>query len=143
MALTEPRRISTACWSARPFVVSTTWVAKNFWGVKSGASMRVNSAWRARAISCLALFLATPVEAHHPGGGGNTGSGGPINTISAGTLDEGQITAAIRYEFIRLGQLSDADLIAAANQGKHGHSIGSIEAFSLSAAYGITDDLLV
>jgi hypothetical protein len=28
-----------------------------------------------------------------------------------------------------------------ANQGKHVHSIGSIDSISLSAAYGITDDL--
>ena len=89
------------------------------------------------------LFLAAPAEAHHPGGGGNTGSGGPINTISADTLAEGQIAAAVRYEFIRLGQLSDADLLVAASQGKHAHSIGSIDAFSLSAAYGVTDDLTV
>ena len=56
------------------------------------------------------IFLALPAEAHHPGGGGNTGSGGPINTISADTLSEGLIAASVRYEFIRLGQLSDADL---------------------------------
>ena len=62
------------------------------------------------------LFLAAPAEAHHPGGGGNTGSGGAINTISADTLSEGLIAASVRYEFIRLGQLSDADLLAAASQ---------------------------
>ena len=89
------------------------------------------------------LFLAAPAEAHHPGGGGNTGSGGPINTISADTLSEGLIAASVRYEFIRLGQLSDADLLAAASNGTHAHSIRSIDAVSLSAAYGITNDLTV
>jgi hypothetical protein len=89
------------------------------------------------------LFFAAPAEAHHPGGGGNTGSGGPINTISADTLAEGMFAASIRYEFIRLGQLSDADLLAAANRGTHAHSIRSIEAASLSVAYGITNDLTV
>jgi hypothetical protein len=92
-------------------------------------------------FSSMMLFLAAPAEAHHPGGGGNTGSGGPINTISADTLDEGLIAAAVRYEFIRLGKLSDAQLLAAASQGNHAHSIGSIDALSLSAAYGITNDL--
>ena len=82
----------------------------------------------------LTLFFAAPAEAHHPGGGGNTGSGGAINTISADTLSEGMITAAVRYEFIKLGQLSDAQLLAAAAQGSHAHSIGSIDSFSLSAA---------
>src|SRR5437868_1363955 len=89
------------------------------------------------------LFLSAPADAHHPGGGGNTGSGGPINTISADTLSEGLIAASVRYEFIRLGQLSDADLIAAASKGTHAHSIRSIDAVSLSVAYGITNDLTV
>jgi hypothetical protein len=92
-------------------------------------------------FSSMMLFFTAPAEAHHPGGGGNTGSGGPINTISADTLDEGLIAASVRYEFIRLGKLSDADLLAAASQGNHAHSIGSIDSISLSAAYGITNDL--
>ena len=92
-------------------------------------------------FSSMMLFLAAPADAHHPGGGGNTGSGGAINTISADTLAEGMFAASIRYEFIRLGQLSDADLIAAANRGTHAHSIRSIDSLSLSVAYGITNDL--
>jgi hypothetical protein len=94
-------------------------------------------------FSSAMILLALPAEAHHPGGGGNTGSGGPINTISADTLSEGLIAASVRYEFIRLGQLSDADLIAAANRGTHAHSIRSIDAVSLSVAYGITNDFTV
>src|SRR4029078_6909921 len=82
-------------------------------------------------------------EAHHPGGGGNTGSGGPINTISADTLSEGLIAASVRYEFIRLGQLRDDELAAAAAKGTHAHSIRSIDAVSLSVAYGITNDFTV
>src|SRR6185312_2899750 len=97
----------------------------------------------AGVLSSMMLFLAAPAEAHHPGGGGNTGSGGPINTISADTLSEGLIAASIRYEFIRLGQLSDADLLAAASNGTHAHSIRSIDAISISAAYGITNDFTV
>jgi hypothetical protein len=98
--------------------------------------------WPAAGVfSSMMLFLAAPAEAHHPGGGGNTGSGGAINTISADTLAEGMFAASIRYEFIRLGQLSDADLIAAANRGTHAHSLRSIDSLSLSVAYGITNDL--
>src|SRR3954452_11894277 len=92
-------------------------------------------------FSSIMFFLTVPAQAHHPGGGGNTGSGGPINTISADTLAEGTIAAAIRYEYIKLGKLSDADLLFAAAQGKHAHSIRSIDSISLSAAYGITSDL--
>ena len=91
----------------------------------------------------MALLLALPAEAHHPGGGGNTGSGGAINTISADTLSEGLIAASVRYEFIRLGKLSDADLLAAAASGTHAHSLRSIDAISISAAYGITNDFTV
>jgi hypothetical protein len=94
-------------------------------------------------FSSAMILLALPAEAHHPGGGGNTGSGGAINTISADTLAEGMMAASIRYEFIRLGQLSDADLLAAANRGVHAHSMRSIEAASLSVAYGVTNDFTV
>jgi len=94
-------------------------------------------------FSSMLLLLALPAEAHHPGGGGNTGSGGPINTISADTLAEGLIAASVRYEFIRMGQLSDADLLAAAAKGTHAHSLRSIDAVSLSVAYGITNDFTV
>src|SRR4029077_180068 len=95
----------------------------------------------AGVFSSMMLLLALPAEAHHPGGGGNTGSGGAINTLSADTLSEGLIAASVRYEFIRLGQLSDADLLAAASRGNHAHSIRSIDSISLSAAYSITNDL--
>ena len=94
-------------------------------------------------FSSVMILLTLPAEAHHPGGGGNTGSGGAINTISADTLSEGLIAASVRYEFIRMGQLTDADLIAAANGGTHAHSIRSIDAVSLSVAYGITNDFTV
>jgi Putative MetA-pathway of phenol degradation len=97
----------------------------------------------AGVFSSLLFVLVAPAQAHHPGVGGGTGGGGPINTISAGTLDEGQIAAAVRYEFIRLGQLSDASLLAAASQGNHAHSMRSIESAALSVAYGVTNDFTV
>lgn len=93
-------------------------------------------------FSSLLFVLVTPAYAHHPGVGGGSSSG-PINTISAGTLDEGQISAAVRYEFIRLGQLSDTDLLTAASQGNHAHAMRSIESATLSVAYGVTNDFTV
>jgi hypothetical protein len=74
-------------------------------------------------------------KTHHPEGGRNAGSGGPI-TISASTLAEGQIAAAVRYKSIRSSQFDDAALLAATAQGKHWGSIRSIESVSLSAACG-------
>src|SRR5215813_5574521 len=105
--------------------------------------MRVYIARAVGPLVVLLFSLGGEAEAHHPGGGGNSGSGGPINTISAGTLGEGQIGLAVRYEFIRLGQLDDAGLLAAAAQGSHAHSIRSIDALSFGIGYGITDDLTV
>jgi nitrate/TMAO reductase-like tetraheme cytochrome c subunit len=49
---------------------------------------------RAAAIGSLALFVGAPAEAHHPGAGGDTGSGGPSNAISASTLGEVQTVQA-------------------------------------------------
>jgi hypothetical protein len=47
------------------------------------------------------------------------------------------------YEYIKLGGLSDAQLIDAASRHVHAHSIGTIQSPSLALAYGITDDLMV
>ena len=66
-----------------------------------------------------------------------------FRSISADTLSEGLIAASVRYEFIRMGQLNDADLLAAAAKGTHAHSLRSIDAVSLSVAYGITNDFTV
>jgi hypothetical protein len=98
--------------------------------------MRGCVARRAAAIGS-SILPVVPAEARHPGGGGNIGSGGPIKIISP----EGKIAAAVCYEFIRLGQLDDDALLAAAEQGRH--SIRSIESVPLSAAYGITNDFMV
>jgi nitrate/TMAO reductase-like tetraheme cytochrome c subunit len=49
---------------------------------------------RAAAIGSLALFVVAPAEAHHPGAGGDIGSGGPSNAISASTLGEVQTVRA-------------------------------------------------
>jgi hypothetical protein len=80
-----------------------------------------------------------PTAAHHPGSGWKTGSGGPIDIISP----EGGIAAAVSYEFIRLGQLDHAALVAAVGHGKHRHSFRSIEGDSLGAACGTTNDNMV
>ena len=90
-----------------------------------------------------ALFLATPAVAHHPGGAANTGGAGPINTIAATTLDAGHGAVAFLYEYLRFGGIGDNDLINAAGKHIHAHSIGTIQSAIASAAYGITDDLMV
>ena len=74
------------------------------------------------------LLLASPALAHHPGGATNSGGAGPITTISASTLEAGHGAVAFRYEYIAFGGLGDADLIKAASQHQHVHSIGTIQA---------------
>ena len=86
------------------------------------------------------LLLVTPVAAHHPGGGGNTGGAGPIITIPATTLQQGQLAVAVWYEFSQLGGLGDAQLTEAASKHIHAHSIGTIQGTNGAVAYGVTDD---
>jgi len=93
--------------------------------------------------SLFVLLSISPAFAHHPGGAGNTGGAGPINTISASTLDAGHGAVAFLYEYIKFGGIGNADLIAAAGKHIHAHSIGTIQAPSVAVAYGITDDLMV
>jgi hypothetical protein len=97
----------------------------------------------ALAAGALALVAATPAVAHHPGGFGNTGSTGPINTFSATTLEAGHGAIAFLYEYINLNQLSDAVLAEAAGRHVHAHSIGTIQSPSLGGALGLTNDLML
>ncbi len=97
---------------------------------------------RAFCASAFAL-IASPAFAHHPGGASNTGGAGPIVTISASTLEAGHGAIAFLTEYLKFGGLDNSDLIAAAGKHIHAHSIDSIRSTSLSAAYGVTDDLTV
>ncbi len=97
----------------------------------------------ARLIGVSTFLLAVPAFAHHPGSSSNTGSAGPITTISASTLEAGHGAVAFLAEYIRLGGIGDAQLIDAASKHIHAHSIRTIESYAASAAYGITDDLMI
>jgi hypothetical protein len=90
------------------------------------------------------LAFGGPAFAHHPGGGGNTGEAGPIFTIPASTLDEGQIAVGVMFEYVRLRTLSDQTLTSAAVAGNEGvHDLKTIESTSAVLAYGFTRDLTV
>jgi hypothetical protein len=94
------------------------------------------------AVSCVAG--ATQTFAHHPGGGGNATEAGPIFTIPASTLDEGQLAVGVMFEYVRLRTLSNATLINAAITGNEGvHDLKTIESVSALLAYGLTHDLTV
>ena len=90
-----------------------------------------------------AVAFAAPAAADHPGTGGNTGSAGAINTISADTLARGGFAFGLAFEYIKNRPLSDAQLIDAASRHVHAHSVGAIQSPSAGFAYGITDDLML
>ena len=92
----------------------------------------------------LGIGTASPsVHAHHPSAAGGTGSSGPINVISAATLEQGRGSAAILFEAIRLDPLSNATLEHLAGNHVHAHSLDSILSPSLALAYGVTGNLTV
>lgn len=104
------------------------------------------------ATSAAAALAAstTLAAAHHPASPGNTGGAGPINTISANTLEQGRGVIGIVVDYTSLDALSDDVLERAALQAHeegedhaHVHSLDSITAPSLNFAYGITDDVTV
>jgi hypothetical protein len=98
----------------------------------------------ALSASILALITASPAVAHHPGGGGGNAEGsGPINTIPATTIEQGHAAIAAVYEHTRFGGLTDAQLINAAANHIHAHSIKTIQVPSISASYGVTNDFMI
>ncbi len=89
-------------------------------------------------------FFSSAALAHHPGGVGNALGAGPINTISATTLEQGQSVAGITVLYTSYDNLSDATLIEAAEAGiEDVHGLGSIQNYGLTYSYGLTNDLMV
>ena len=93
--------------------------------------------------AALALLFGAPAYAHHPSGVSSTGGAGPINTISATTLAQGQSAAAIFFEVVRIKPFTDAELVGYAAQHVHAHSLDVILAPALSYSYGVTNDFTV
>jgi hypothetical protein len=102
---------------------------------------------RVAAVSgaAVTVLLATSVaEAHHAGGIGIAEGSGPINTISASTLEQGQSVVGISIDYTSYDNLSDATLIGATAGGiEDVHGLGTIESYALSFAYGVTNDFML
>ena len=102
---------------------------------------------RVAAVSSAALTVllaASVAEAHHAGGIGNAQGAGPINTISASTLEQGHSVAGVSIDYTSFDTLSDATLIDSTAAGiEDVHGLGTIESYALSFAYGVTDDLML
>ena len=91
----------------------------------------------------LSLLVAAPALADHGGSGSGIASGGGLNTVSAGTMDEGHWAAAFRIALARPDQLSDAELLSRDDRGIDAHSARSVFSSSLGVAYGLTHELTI
>ncbi|MDP2077047.1 MAG: transporter [Sulfuricurvum sp.] len=103
--------------------------------------MQKNTLNKLTLISLLASATATSTWAcngsHVIGiGAGHTAT---AYTISANTMKKGSLYLGVNAETVRNKNLSDSAMEA--DGGDHLHAIDSVNAYSLSASYGITDDL--
>ena len=106
--------------------------------------MQKNALNKLTLISLLASATATSTWAcngsHVLGVGG--GHSATAYTISANTMEKGSLFLGINAETVRNKNLSDSAMLAELNSGgDHLHAIDFINSYSLSASYGITDDL--
>ena len=91
----------------------------------------------------LLLFLSGNAWSDHPTMSVGSGMAGPINTLLAETLPQSQWTTGLRYEYLMLDPISDSKLEALTEAGETVHSTDSVSSLALSAAYGVTDDLML
>jgi hypothetical protein len=107
------------------------------------------SAIQARALllfavcSMLLLLCSASVQADHPSPGLGSGMAGPISTLSAETLSQGQWTAGFRTEYLELDDLSNSKLARLSENGKAAHSTDYLISPSIGVAYGVTDNFTI
>ncbi|NOQ77733.1 MAG: transporter [Methylococcaceae bacterium] len=93
----------------------------------------------------LLSVLPFTVFADHASIGLGVGTASPIATESAMTLPEGRISTGFRAEYIKLDEYSNSKLqdLREADAEADLHSVESLWSLSVSAAYGLTDDLTI
>ena len=91
---------------------------------------------RAAALAA-ALSFVTPALAHHPDLA--IGGGGGIVTAGAGTLEQGHFGVGFQTQYVRFSHVD----FGALQPGEDTHELRSLLSPSLSAAYGITNDLML
>lgn len=100
--------------------------------------MNKHMLYTATILSLLPVF---PACADHVSIGGAAGTAGPVTTIRAETLPQGQLAASLVTEFVKSDEFSDERLAQLAGQHIHAHSTDYMLATSLGLAYGLTSDL--
>jgi hypothetical protein len=88
----------------------------------------------------VALF-ASPAHADHGAAGTGPDTAGPIIGTSARTLAAGALEVGFDLSLTKPDNRSDAVLAALAGQHVHAHDQDHGEVYTLSAAYGLTDNL--
>jgi hypothetical protein len=95
-------------------------------------------------IKCIALllFASVPaVQADHPSVSLGGGMSGPVSGVSAEPLARGAAAVGLLFEHQELDDVSDQTLIAAGEDHQDVHSVDQLWNLSLTAVYGLTDDL--
>ena len=97
-----------------------------------------------RILPIALISISNVAVADHPTVAFGLESAGPINTISATTAPKGVFAFGLRTEIINNDRFSTAELETFGATGKEGvHSVDEMRSTSLSAAYGLTEDLTI
>ncbi|MCI0605318.1 hypothetical protein L0156_20230 [bacterium] len=89
---------------------------------------------------CFLLLISRAAVADHPSAGFGADSTGPIITVSATTLAEGEWSFSSRLEYLNLKTFTDEELIEFAEEDQHVHSTSSVLTPFFNGAYGVTDN---
>jgi hypothetical protein len=103
------------------------------------------ASFRARFIAAvgvsLALGLCGKVSADHPVGVFDTTGSGPINSLSANTLERGCWAFGAQTEYVNFKRYSDEQLTEFAAQGFDAENVDFSSVTFVSVGYGLTDDI--
>lgn len=93
----------------------------------------------------IALFFAVRGNAWatHATVGSGYGHTGPITTVSAATLQRGQVVIELQTEFLKFDRFSGNRLLEFAQEDKEIHNVDYLQIYSLGISYGIADDITV
>lgn len=111
--------------------------------------MKTNNRYNRYILTCCLITLGAGIDfsqsarADHPSASFGGGGTGPINTIPATTLEQGQWAQSIRLEYQDLDRFSDAELRSFGEQDIHADSVDFSIGTFISTAFGVTDDVTV
>jgi len=91
--------------------------------------------------AALPLACASPAYADHGAAGTGPATAGPLIGASARTLPHGKAALSLEATIAEPDNRSDATLAALAGAHVHAHDQDSGQVYTLSAAYGLSDDI--